>query len=254
MWSKMCDRSRLTLHLAVQEDSPRSLSPLNASTPETVSQQPSRPITPLPKHPSAADQSAENIEAQEAYLRALLRSKQSLEQPQDSDPTTQLLSSFMNMDSSSPDAPALPDANILSQSLTSSLGLPSSVANLVTQQLQPDPPEEQQKNVFWQMLHTVVAFLIGIWLVITYRTSIMTYGNSPPPPAAMQNPFSLFLTAEIALGSARLLTRNGNGQLRSLRPWLKVLSTIVRDGKIVLFFLGLANVWMNVSERNETKS
>lgn len=238
----------------MQEESPRSFSPLNASTPEPVSQEPSRPISPFPKIPSTADQTPENIEAQEAYLRALLRSKQPLEQPQETDPTAQLLSSLMGVDPNSPDAPALPDVNMLSQGLTSSLGLPSSVANLVSQQLQPESPEEQQKNKIWQILHTVVAFVAGMWLVIMFRASVSVYGINPPPPAALQNPFSLFLTAELMLGGARLFTRMGNGQLRSLRPWMQILSNVIRDGRIVLFILGMASMGMGAIEKLETKS
>ncbi|EER23568.1 hypothetical protein CPC735_049380 [Coccidioides posadasii C735 delta SOWgp] len=244
---------------SLRDEPPRSVSPFSNSTPELQPEEASRSISPLPKFSSATDQSPEDFEAQQAYLRALLRSKQPLDQPQEPDPTAKLLSTLMGLDSASPDAVAgngasgLAPADLLSRNLTSSFSLPPSIANFFTQQLQPESPDSQQRNRLWRILHTIVAFTCGIWLILMLRTASMTYGENPPPPATVQSPFVHFVTAELVLGSARLLTSMRNGQLRTVRPWMQILSDIARDGKIILFLLGIAGMWMRTSDMLEEK-
>ncbi|WEW60797.1 hypothetical protein PRK78_006285 [Emydomyces testavorans] len=241
---------------SMREELPSSISPVDNSNPESQTHQPSRSASPLP---NTTGQSADSVEAQEAYLRALLRSKQPLDQPQEADPTAKLLSTLMGFDSASSDATgasgaaAPPAADILSENLTT-LGLPSSVANFFTQQLQPESADVQRKNRIWKALHTVLSFVMGIWLIIALRASMLTYGVHPPPPATAMSPFVHFITAEMILGGARLLTNAGDGQLRTARPWMQLLSNIIRDGRIILFLLGIASLWMRMSDAIGTKS
>ncbi|KAI1909928.1 hypothetical protein LOZ39_004268 [Ophidiomyces ophidiicola] len=232
---------------SMKDESSPSISPFN-STPEPQLPEPSPSISPLPKPPAVADQSSESVEAQEAYLRALLRSKQPIDQPQDQDPTAALLNSLIGLDSAAPDnrgvvdAAGVPPLDVLSQNLTAAFGVPPSIATFFTQQLQPETPETQKKNRAWQVLHALFACAVGVWLVTMYRTSILTYGAHPPPPATAQSPFVIFLTAELVLNGARLVLNTGNSQLKSVRPWMQTFSSIMRDGRIILFVLGMSSL------------
>ncbi|EEP80239.1 predicted protein [Uncinocarpus reesii 1704] len=248
---KITSLSGRTPASAVADEPSRSASPLNSSTPELQPQEQSQSVSPLPKPTTAADNSPESIEAQEAYLRALLRSKQPLDQPEETDPTAKLLGSLMGLDSAPSDptggsggAAGPPVADILSQNLTA-FGLPSSMANLFTQQLRPESPEDQRKNKTWRLLHTVVACVIGLWMMFVFQTSVATYGKRPPPPATAQNPFMHFVTAELILAGGRVLTSMGSGQLRTVRPWMQIFSNVMKDGRIILFMLAITELWAN---------
>jgi hypothetical protein len=59
----------------------------------------------------------------------------------------------------------------------------------------------------------------------------------------MLNPFVIFATGEAVLAAGRVGRKVREGQARSLGTWGKVVGDVVRDGKIVVFVLGMWSVF-----------
>ncbi|PGG99627.1 hypothetical protein AJ80_09322 [Polytolypa hystricis UAMH7299] len=232
---------------AVREDTLPSVSRLTP-TPEPQPQPLRQSPSPLPPSPDVVDQTPESIQAQEAYIRALLRSQQPLDEasPQEEDPASKLLSSLLGAvptatgSSDTPGPPIQPSP----QELLSNLGLPSLLTRtLFGGQSKPLTPADQWKDRVWKALHLFFAAFVGIYLLVLFRSSTTTYGTSPPPPSTAQNPFVVFLTGEAVLNGTRVLSRARAGQLSGVMPWVRLLNDILRDGRIVIFVLGIGLWW-----------
>jgi len=119
-------------------------------------------------------------------------------------------------------------------------GLPSFLTNMVMgNQKSPPTPAEIQATRIWKILHVVFAILAGLYTVLTINTSTYTFGENPPAPATFQNPFVVFLTGEILLQSARILSQGGSGK-SGLGLWIQMGKELFGDGMIMVFGLGLA--------------
>ncbi|KAL1969494.1 hypothetical protein VTN77DRAFT_8932 [Rasamsonia byssochlamydoides] len=226
---------------------PRPVSPAVAVSEPTEQPRPSP--SPMPPASKVEDQSPENIQAQQEYLRALLRAhppEQQQQQKIDEDPTMKLLSAMLGgLPGGENTAPGSGAANLSPSDLTSALGLPPFLSKLLLGGgSQPQTPEEQKREWIWKLLHVFFALAIGVYLLVLIGSSVATYGSQPPPPATAQNPFVIFMTGELLLNGAKmLLASRQDGQLGNLATWTQLVRNLARDGSIAVFVLGVGSWW-----------
>ena len=217
--------------------------------------QPTQPALPRPA-PNAEAQSPEALQAQQEYIRALLRQSAPPQDQQgmEEDPTMKLLSSLLgNVPQGDQNAggaaagggggaggtPGLSPADIVA-----SLGVPPFIANMLGGAGSKPQTEAEKKQVqIWKVLHVVFSIAVAVYLLILIGASVTTYGTQPPPPATAQNPFVIFVTGEMSLSGARLLMKSRNGGVAGLALLVQMFRDVVRDGSVVLFLLGMGTWW-----------
>lgn len=193
------------------------------------------------------------MRAQQEYLRALLRSNPAEQQNQqqiDQDPMLKLLTSMMggmpgaeNTAPGSGFTPPPPGNNGLKpDDLAGALGIPPFLSKfLLGGGSAPVSPAQKKQEHLWKILHTVFSLLAGLYLVFLVGSSIATYGDNPPPPAAAQNPFVVFMTGELLLNGLGILL--GTSQQGTFALGKQLFSSLVRDGSIAIFILGVGSWW-----------
>ncbi|DAA74003.1 TPA_exp: Uncharacterized protein A8136_3785 [Trichophyton benhamiae CBS 112371] len=243
---------------------PRYASPPAQSPPR---QQPPLGTSPgLGMPPNTGDSSPQSIKEQEEYIRALLRSQQPPPSAGDNaDPTTKLLSNLLGMPPpgagmTTPGGtpsfqPTTGDAPELSPNdIASALGISPSMANIFLQaKAGPASPSAQRNNSIWKAAHIVFATATSLYFLMLLQSTINLYGGGDrlPPPATVQNPFLILVMGELLLIGTREIFMNndgngaGSGVIGVLKTGRRVLSDLLRDGKIMIFILGIGSLWMN---------
>ncbi|KAJ9324321.1 hypothetical protein DTO027B5_4172 [Paecilomyces variotii] len=222
------------------------------SEPQSENESRRRSVSPFPPAPigMGAEQSPESIQAQQEYLRALLRAHppNQPQPPAEEDPTMKLLSSLMGglpMGDAASGAGAGATPDLSPADLSSALGVPPFLSKLLLggggSQVQ--TPAEQRWQWILKVLHAVFSFALGVYLLLVIGSSVETYGSRPPPPATAQSPFVIFMTGELLLNGTRLLVRKREGPLGGLGVGLEVVRAVVRDGSVALFVLGMGSWW-----------
>ncbi|KAE8355804.1 hypothetical protein BDV28DRAFT_20187 [Aspergillus coremiiformis] len=191
-------------------------------------------------------QSPENLQSQQELFRALLRQEgpsSSPPGPEEDDPTLRMLNSLMagmnGQDQGAGGATGGPSQ----AELVSALGLPPFVADLLGAATRQQTDEEKKEIRTWKALHVLFAVAVGIYLLVLIGTSVSTYGSQPPPPATAQNPFVYFMTGELVLTGARLMSKGRTGGAAGIMLWFQLFQDIIRDGSLVVFLLGMGAWW-----------
>ncbi|EFR03856.1 hypothetical protein MGYG_06856 [Nannizzia gypsea CBS 118893] len=263
----------MSLTFTVHEDSPSARntpSPPRYASPPAQSpprQQSTLGTTAgLGMPPNTGDSSPQTIKEQEEYIRALLRAQQPPPSTADNaDPTTKLLSNLFGMPPpgagmTTPGGtpsfqPTAGDAPELSPNdLASALGISPSMANLFLQaKAGPASASAQRNNSIWKIAHIIFATATSLYFLMLLQSTINIYGGGErlPPPATVQNPFLILVMGELLLVGTREIFMNndgngaGNGVIGMLKTGKRVLSDILRDGKIMIFILGIGSLCMN---------
>ncbi|OKL59778.1 hypothetical protein UA08_04744 [Talaromyces atroroseus] len=219
----------------------------NEPAPNLPGQQPQ--ATPRPTPP--ASDNPESIRAQQEYLRALLRAnppEQQSQQEIDQDPVMKMLSSMLGgipgAENTAPGAGMAPPAqgDLGANDLMSALGLPPLLSKMIFGGgSSPQTPAERNREWVLKLLHSVFALLLGAYLVILVNSAVATYGHNPPPPATAQSPFVIFVTVELLLSAARMFW--GQAQQGTLAVGLQFFKSVMRDGSIAVFALGVGSWW-----------
>ncbi|KAA8648732.1 hypothetical protein EYZ11_004234 [Aspergillus tanneri] len=241
---------------SAREDAPTSLSPSTqpsapvSSAPEATSalRQPEPPSVEAAPNTNPETQSPESLQAQQEYIRALLRQdappqgQSGQEDFEEEDVTIKLLNSLMgNMSGGGASGPG--DAPGVSQAdLISALGFPSWAASMLPGVSQPQTEAEKKAIWTWKILHVLFSIAVGIYLIVLVGSSVSIYGSRPPPPATARNPFLFFTTGELVMTGARVLSRRGNGPA-GLGLYIQVFRDVIRDGSVIVFLLGMATWW-----------
>ncbi|OCT44238.1 hypothetical protein CLCR_00662 [Cladophialophora carrionii] len=223
---------------SMRNESPASTPPATSTPPPQTAPSPATATSSL---------TPDQVNAQEEYLRSILRQPLPQEgqgQTQQEDPMLKMLQAMMGgMDGASdPSAPdgmgAMP--GLSPDDISKATGLPPFLTNMVMgNQKAPPSPAEIQATRIWKLVHVVFAILAGLYLVFNIHKSMQTYGENPPAPATFQNPFIVFLTGELLLQSARVLTKGGSGK-SGIGLWIQMGKELFGDGMIMVFGLGLA--------------
>ncbi|KAE8373059.1 hypothetical protein BDV26DRAFT_272859 [Aspergillus bertholletiae] len=243
---------------SMREEVPPSTSPAPSaqipSAPETEKPQsqpapsPASAPAPAPAQPTSnpEPQSPENLQAQQELFRALLRQggpSSSEQGSQEEDPTMQMLNTLMAGMNGQDQAPDGAAGGPSQAELVSALGLPPFVADLLGAATHKPTDEEKRETRTWKALHVLFAVAVGIYLLMLVGTSVSTYGSQPPPPATVQNPFLYFTTGEVVLAGARLMSKGRTGRAAGIMLWLQIFQDIIRDGSLIVFFIGMGAWW-----------
>jgi len=192
---------------------------------------------------NAATTDPNQVQAQEEYLRAMLRAQNA--QPQQGqeqeDPMMKMLSQMMGGMSDDPNAtgglPFSPD------DIAKATGLPSFVTNMMMGGSKAPPtPAQQRSTLTWKIIHVVFAIMAGTYLLFTITGAQSTYGASPPAPATFRNPFLVFVTGELLVQGSKIAS-SGTIASRGVEFWIQIFKDLSRDGAIVVFLMGLASWW-----------
>jgi GET complex subunit GET2 len=125
--------------------------------------------------------------------------------------------------------------------ISKATGIPSFLTNMfMGNQRAPPTKAELQATKTWKLIHAVFAIFAGLYLVFTIDRATQTYGTNPPAPATIQNPFMIFLTGEVLVQSARVIS-NGTPGKSGMGLWIHMGKEFLGDGAIMVFMLGLAS-------------
>ncbi|KAF7592861.1 hypothetical protein BBP40_012340 [Aspergillus hancockii] len=236
--------------VSIREDTSPSPSPspqppaFISSTPEIRSPQAQPELAQPTFNPES--QAPENLQAQQEYIRALLRQgapSPSQQGPEEDDPTLKLLNSMMAGMNGGDQGPGGPAGGPSQAELASALGLPPFVSDLLGAATRQQTDEEKEEVRTWKLLHVLFSIAVGIYLLVLVGTSVSTYGSQPPPPATVRNPFLYFTTGEVVLTGARIMARTRNGQSAGFMLWFELFRDVIRDGSLVVFLLGMGAWW-----------
>jgi GET complex subunit GET2 len=221
----------------------RNDSPAPSPSPALQSQTP-------PIMSSSSDSS--QVRAQEDFLRSMLRAQDPQQQDQagdqrqqqvPEDPMMKLLSSLTggenNTDPNNPTGlPFSPD------DIQNATGVPSWATSLLMggKGNVPPTPEERKTTAIWNVVRITFSILAGVYLLFVLGDATAKFGNDPPPPATVKNPFLIFVLGELLIHGSRTLMRGPPSTKRG-SEWYQLLKDVGRDGSIVLFMLGASNWW-----------
>lgn len=125
-------------------------------------------------------------------------------------------------------------------------GLPPFVTNMMMGgQKAPPTKADVQTTRLWKVLHVIFAIMAGLYLVISINTSTQTFGENPPAPATLQNPFLVFATGELLVQGTKVAT-TGRSDKSGFGLWIEMVKELIGDGAIVVFILGIAS-WLKGS-------
>ncbi|KAK9583230.1 hypothetical protein V6Z92_007385 [Aspergillus fumigatus] len=223
--------------------SPSPQPPAPVSVAETGAPPQTQPASVRPTT-SVEDQTPEDLQAQQEYIRALLRQNAPpvAQEAPDEDPTMKLLNSLMAGGMPGLDQGA-GGPGVSQAELASALGLPPFVSSMLAAATRPKTDEEKREIWMWKVLHVLFSVVIGVYFLVAISASVATYGSQPPPPATARNPFVLFTTGEMVLSGARIMLRSRGGGLAGPGLWIQLFSDVIQDGSIVLFLLGMSAWW-----------
>lgn len=198
--------------------------------------------------PLSNDADPTQAQAQEEYLRALLRAQepQQGQEPQPAeDPLMQMLQSIMG---TSPDGadPANPGGLPFSpDDISKATGLPPFLTDMFMGGLMgkaaPTPAQEHSAKT-WTIIHILFSLLAGIYVVYSITSSIQQFGTKPPAPAVMQNPFLVFILGELLMHGSQIVIVD-QGVPKGMWAWWQIFKDIARDGSIVVFMMGVSAWW-----------
>ena len=186
------------------------------------------------------------VQAQEEYLRQLLRGQPQADndapQDQTEDPMAKMLQQLLGgMDPNDPNAGEMP--KLSPDDISKATGIPSWVTNMFLEK--PPATEEQKRQVFvWKSIHLIFSTLVGAYTLWTVTTSMATFGANPPTPPTFRNPFLIFMLGELLVETSRL-TVGGMGSPKGIGAWYQIAKDVGRDSSIVIFLLGMG-IWWNM--------
>ncbi|KAL9617316.1 MAG: hypothetical protein Q9160_007896 [Pyrenula sp. 1 TL-2023] len=218
----------------------RDASPSPSPSPAHVAQ--TAPTPPPQSSPANAADPAQ-LQAQEDFLRNMLRAQpqEDQTQQQQNDPTMRLLQSILgNTEESDPSQGGAP--SISPEDISEMTGIPSFMTKTFLGRSAAPTPQEQKTRVVWNVVHVLYAMLAGLYMLYAFRSSVALYGRSPPPPATVRNPFLVFLTGELLVEGGKVV-HVGKPSGKSFAEWFQMLKDFWRDACIVVFVLGLGK-WL----------
>ncbi|OGE51993.1 hypothetical protein PENARI_c011G07401 [Penicillium arizonense] len=200
------------------------------------------------------DSQAEALQAQQDAFRAMLRQSapeqgqsQGLQSNDAEDPAIKLLSSLLGAmpggdpnappGATPPDAGAPPSPGSSLAAMATMAGVPPFLANMLGGAAAPTEAEQKSTRI-WKTLHTVFALAVSFYLLFLIGTSVSLFGSPPPKPATAQNPFAIFVTGELLLTGGKVLFGGKSGGMGMA---VQLSKDVIRDGKLLLFVLGLAS-------------
>ena len=173
-------------------------------------------------------------------MRAAPPSDQQQQSNEPEDPMQKMMSQLMgglNQEGANTDQPMFSP-----EQLSKATGLPSFVSNMLLGAVAPPTEAELQRTKIWRIVHTLFALIAGIYSVYILERSVSLFGNQPPAPATVRNPFVIFTTGEVLIQGSKAVS-SGASAKRGLGLGYQIFKDLASDGCIVIFVLGAWNWW-----------
>lgn len=184
---------------------------------------------------------------QEEYMRALLAGNA---QPQagpgpqggidENDPMMKMMQTMLGGMSGDPNAPSAGEMPFSADDISKLTGMPSFLTSMFmggSKEPPPTPAQVQSERTL-RVLRTVISALVAFYTIFTVDRSLTTFGQHPPAPATVQNPFVVFLVAELLINGTKTVLP-GRPVSSGVKSWYRTGKDIARDGAIVVFVLGI---------------
>lgn len=244
--SRMSNPESADKTVPVRQDSPALATPTSLPSTPAVNEPGQDPDVILPTSAMFGQTNgSEQQRIQEEYMRALMAGNS---QPQagsgqqsgidENDPMIKMMQTMLGGMSGDPNAPG--EMPFSADDISKMTGIPSFLTSIFMggPQEAPPTPAQTQSERTWKVLRTLISALVAFYAVFTVDRSLSTFGQHPPAPATVQNPFVVFLMAELLINGTKTVLP-GRPASGGVKKWFATGKDIARDGAIVVFVLGI---------------
>lgn len=188
---------------------------------------------------------SEQQRLQEQYMRALLGENAHAQSGQgqqgaidENDPMIKMMQTMLGGMSGDPNAPN--EVPFSADDISKMTGMPSLLTSMFLggPSEAPATPAQAKTERTWKIIRTLISVIVAFYTIFTVDRSLATFGQHPPTPATVQNPFVVFLVAELLINSTKTFLP-GRPAASGVKHWYKTGKDAARDGAIVVFVLGL---------------
>ncbi|KAK5102425.1 hypothetical protein LTR70_000211 [Exophiala xenobiotica] len=197
----------------------------------------------------------EQARMQQEYMRALLGGpprgsagegqQEQAGMPGEDDPMVKMMQAMLGNMSGDPSAPGPEGMPFSADDISKLTGMPSFLTNIFLGGKQQAPPTagELSRKRTWNILRTIIFVLIGLYTVFTIDKAVGAFGQHPPAPATIQNPFTIFLMGELLVSGAKMVLAGQPASQSGIKAWIQSGREIARDGGILVFLVGTYSWW-----------
>lgn len=232
--------------IIVQQESPARATPISVPTTPAAIEHGQDPDVVLPTSAMFGQNATpEQQRLQEEYMKALLggnaQAQPGLGQQggmDENDPMIKMMQTMLGGMSGDPNAPS--DLPFSADDISKMTGIPSFLTGMFLggKAEPPATPTQVRNDQTWKVLRTVISVLVAFYTIFTVDRSISLFGQNPPSPATVQNPFVVFLMAELLINGTKTLLP-GRPAVGGVKHWYNTGRDAARDGAIVVFMLGV---------------
>lgn len=182
---------------------------------------------------------------QEEYMRAMLgvnaQNPGGLGQQggiDENDAMIKMMQTMLGGMSGDPNAPG--EMPFSAEDISKMTGIPSFLTSMFLGGTQEAPLSAAQikSERIWKTVRALVSVIVALYTIFTIDKSLSTFGQDPPAPATAQNPFVVFIMAELLVNGANIVLP-GRKPVGGLKSWFRMGRDVARDGAIVVFALGV---------------
>lgn len=230
----------------MRPESPVIATPTSLPTTPAINETGQDPDVVLPTSAMFGQTSTpEQQRLQEEYMKALLggnaQGQQGMGQQggmDENDPMIKMMQTMLGGMSGDPNAPS--DLPFSADDISKMTGMPSFLTSMFLggKAEAPATPAQVRNDRTWKILRTVISLLVAFYTILTVDRSISLFGQNPPTPATVQNPFVVFLMAELLINGTKPFLP-GRPAAGGVKHWYNTGRDAARDGAIVVFMLGV---------------
>ncbi|KAK5101813.1 hypothetical protein LTS08_004272 [Lithohypha guttulata] len=202
----------------------------------------------------------EQMRLQEEYVKLLLGGDQSGQSgqpnqtgqgqqrpgmPDENDPMLKLMQGILGGMSGDPNAPATGDLPFSPDELAKMTGMPSFLTSMFMggKSQAPPTPAQISSERTWRLVRVLVAILTGLYTSFIVSSSVTTFGDNPPAPATVQNPFLVFLTGQLLVRGTQSVLASKPATQGGFKKYLQYGREVGNDAAISIFLLGVYSWW-----------
>lgn len=156
----------------------------------------------------------------------------------ENDAMLKMMQSMLGGMSGDPNAPN--DLPFSADDISKMTGMPSFLTSMFMggKAEAPVTPAQARNERTWKILRTVLSVLVALYTIVTIDRSVSLFGQNPPTPATVQNPFVVFVMAELLINGTKTVLP-GRPATSGVKHWYATGKEAARDGAIVVFMLGM---------------
>ena len=167
------------------------------------------------------------------------------QQSGEEDPMVKMMQAMLGNMSGDPNAEGPEGMPFSADDISKITGIPSFLTSMFLGGKKQAPPtaEEISRARTWKILRSIVFVFVGLYTVFTLSRSVETFGQHPPVPATIQNPFTIFLMCELLVSGAKAVMTGQPARQNGFKAWTQSGREVARDGAIMIFMLGAYSWW-----------